>query len=184
MKNFYKISFLIIFIFSLFFINKGYIYATRGCCSWHGGVGYCDTSVGTYVCNDGTYSPSCGCTYIAPKPVCYTPSAPEGIKFEKGTQDKTCSNYYIKAKWDYELSASGYSVKIDKNATSHPGSISDTTKNYYLFNNLTPGTYYFHIKALNNCGGSTTKHYKTTLKNEDTTINLSNNTDSNEVLIK
>jgi len=35
--------------------------AKSGCCSWHGGVSYCDTSVGRYVCNDGTYSPSCGC---------------------------------------------------------------------------------------------------------------------------
>lgn len=35
--------------------------ARSGCCSWHGGVAYCDTSVGRYVCNDGEYSPSCGC---------------------------------------------------------------------------------------------------------------------------
>lgn len=37
------------------------VFARSGCCSWHGGVDYCDTSVGRYVCNDGTYSPSCGC---------------------------------------------------------------------------------------------------------------------------
>lgn len=34
---------------------------TRGCCSHHKGVGYCDSSTGRIVCNDGTYSPSCGC---------------------------------------------------------------------------------------------------------------------------
>lgn len=34
---------------------------TRGCCSHHSGVSYCDSSVGRLVCNDGTYSPSCGC---------------------------------------------------------------------------------------------------------------------------
>lgn len=44
------------------------VLARRGCCSWHGGVSHCDTSVGRYVCNDGTYSPSCGCAYIPPKP--------------------------------------------------------------------------------------------------------------------
>jgi hypothetical protein len=33
----------------------------QGCCSWHGGVGGCDTSVGRLVCSDGLYSPSCGC---------------------------------------------------------------------------------------------------------------------------
>lgn len=49
--------------------------AGQGCCSWHGGQSYCDTSVGRWVCSDGTYSPSCGCTYIAPKATT-TPSAP------------------------------------------------------------------------------------------------------------
>lgn len=34
---------------------------TRGCCSHHRGVAYCDSSTGRIVCNDGTYSPSCGC---------------------------------------------------------------------------------------------------------------------------
>ncbi len=31
----------------------------QGCCSHHGGVSYCDHSLGRAVCNDGTYSPSC-----------------------------------------------------------------------------------------------------------------------------
>jgi len=38
--------------------------AQRGCCSYHGGVSGCDTSVGRQVCNDGTYSPSCGCQIV------------------------------------------------------------------------------------------------------------------------
>ena len=41
------------------------VFAQRGCCSWHDGISHCDTSVGRYVCNDGTYSPTCGC-YKAP----------------------------------------------------------------------------------------------------------------------
>ncbi len=36
-------------------------FANRGCCSWHGGVNGCDREVGRLVCNDGMYSPSCGC---------------------------------------------------------------------------------------------------------------------------
>lgn len=32
-----------------------------GCCSWHGGVSHCDDKSGKYVCNDGSYSPSCLC---------------------------------------------------------------------------------------------------------------------------
>jgi hypothetical protein len=41
---------------------SGSLEAQRGCCSWHGGVAYCDEKAGRYVCNDGTYSPSCGCS--------------------------------------------------------------------------------------------------------------------------
>lgn len=39
------------------------VQARSGCCSWHGGIAYCDTAVGRYVCNDGEYSPTCGCEY-------------------------------------------------------------------------------------------------------------------------
>lgn len=77
-------SLIVSFIFltiSLFWFPKT-VDARSGCCSWHGGVSYCDTSVGRYVCNDGTYSPSCAC-YLAPKavsiptkaPIIYTPKS-------------------------------------------------------------------------------------------------------------
>ncbi len=39
------------------------VYAQRGCCSHHGGVGGC-SSDGTIICNDGTYSPTCTCTPV------------------------------------------------------------------------------------------------------------------------
>jgi hypothetical protein len=55
---------IILIIITLFLVFTTQAYATRGCCSWHGGVDYCDSSVGRYVCNDGTYSPSCGCAYV------------------------------------------------------------------------------------------------------------------------
>ena len=54
-------SFFIICLLSIFFLFPIISDARSGCCSWHGGVSYCDTTVGRYVCNDGTYSPSCGC---------------------------------------------------------------------------------------------------------------------------
>ena len=60
-----KIVFLIVLTIIGFLIPSNAL-AQRGCCSWHDGVSYCDTSVGRYVCNDGTYSPSCGC-YRAPQ---------------------------------------------------------------------------------------------------------------------
>ncbi len=36
-------------------------HGSQGCCSRHGGIARCDESQGRYVCNDGTYSPSCNC---------------------------------------------------------------------------------------------------------------------------
>lgn len=50
----------------LFIVLVNTVYAQQGCCSWHGGIDYCDTSMGVYVCNDGTYSPTCGCYYEPP----------------------------------------------------------------------------------------------------------------------
>ena len=42
-------------------ININLVKAGSGCCSWHGGQDYCDTTSGKWVCKDGTYSPSCKC---------------------------------------------------------------------------------------------------------------------------
>ena len=50
-----------LFVFILIFCLYSSALATRGCCSHHGGVSYCDSSTGRYVCADGTYSPSCTC---------------------------------------------------------------------------------------------------------------------------
>ncbi len=65
-----------LFLFFLFLliltsISPENVSARSGCCSWHGGVCGCDTSVGRQVCCDGTYSPSCTCAYVpasTPKP--------------------------------------------------------------------------------------------------------------------
>ena len=51
------------FLLLVFLFIPLVVYAGRGCCSHHGGVSHCDTSTGKQVCNDGTYSPSCRCSY-------------------------------------------------------------------------------------------------------------------------
>ena len=45
----------------VFLMAAPFAEAGRGCCSWHGGQDYCDASTGRWVCNDGSYSPSCMC---------------------------------------------------------------------------------------------------------------------------
>jgi hypothetical protein len=49
-------------LLALFFFSFIDAYASRGCCSRHGGVASCDASTGFYVCKDGVRSPSCKCT--------------------------------------------------------------------------------------------------------------------------
>lgn len=56
-----SITFFVILAFSLYLTT---VYASSGCCSWHGGQDYCDNNVGKWVCKDGTYSPSCTCGYL------------------------------------------------------------------------------------------------------------------------
>jgi len=56
--NKFLLSILLTLLFLFFPTNS---FATSGCCSWHGGQSYCDYSTGRWVCNDGTYSPSCTC---------------------------------------------------------------------------------------------------------------------------
>lgn len=61
----------IIFSAFVFLLLPAFVFAQQGCCSWHGGVNYCDASAQTLVCNDGTYSPTCGCpgpTILPPTP--------------------------------------------------------------------------------------------------------------------
>ncbi len=98
--------------------------ATRGCCSWHGGVSYCDSSAGRYVCNDGTYSPSCGCAY---SPQVYTPPVyipptptPTPITLKVNTtyelSPATCT-YTIIAAWGKPSSYDQYSVSAVQTAS-------------------------------------------------------------------
>jgi hypothetical protein len=58
--------FSLICVLILFFIIPN-AFARRGCCSHHGGVAGCDTSVGSLICRDGSYSPTCGCTFKPPQ---------------------------------------------------------------------------------------------------------------------
>ena len=61
MKNFVKKGLLVgVFAFFGLLMLTPSAEAKRWCCSWHGWVNYC-ASNGRYVCNDGTYSPTCTC---------------------------------------------------------------------------------------------------------------------------
>ena len=138
--------------------------ATRGCCSWHGGVSYCDSSAGRYVCNDGTYSPSCGCAY---SPQVYTPPVyipptptPTPITLKVNTtyelSPATCT-YTIIAAWGKPSSYDQYSVSAVQTASRQcqdPGPIPDTSETNYFFPGLHAGSYLINVRPKNVLGWS------------------------------
>jgi hypothetical protein len=139
---------LIILIFVFFLIPK-IVLATRGCCSYHGGVCGCDTSVGRQVCCDGTYSPSCTCAYIPEQD--YTPPPPPQPKFPSETQAKW--NFFSNENktWNIGMEVldnnpTKYSAVISKCAGCDPGPLVDFYSNKFYFKNTTPGKWYVNVK--------------------------------------
>ena len=59
MRSFIKI--LLVTIFIQFFFTKAIYGACANCCKGMGGINYCDSSAGRYVCQNG-YISSCYCT--------------------------------------------------------------------------------------------------------------------------
>lgn len=91
MKTKWIISLLTISI--LFLAKVSIAQATSGCCSWHGGESYCDYSTNRWVCNDGSYSPTCTCGggYQAPAYI-PTPTCPLN-SYYNGSSCKCYSGY-------------------------------------------------------------------------------------------
>src|SRR5712692_5133285 len=120
--------------------------ATRGCCSWHSGVSYCDSSAGRYVCNDGTYSPSCGCAYspqVYTPPVYILPTAtPTPIQMKvNATYELSPTNctYTVTAAWEKPSDYDQYSVSAVQTPSRQcqdPGPIPDTSETKYQFSGL------------------------------------------------
>ncbi len=86
MRFSFKILFFLLLVF--YFLLPYQVYAQQGCCSWHGGIAYCDYSSGRYVCNDDTYSPSCTCG--AAQPICSLHSS-----FNSITGNCECNYGYV-----------------------------------------------------------------------------------------
>lgn len=139
---------LILFLSVVFFFTVSTVNAQQGCCSHHGGIGYCDTSVGSYVCNDGTYSPSCGCSYIPPSP----PVFPLSINATWNYLPNNLPNktFDISVHLD-DSSPTQYSATLNKCRGCNPGPLVDFYSNNFTFNNIGSGKWYLNVKK--NIGG-------------------------------
>lgn len=135
--------------------SSGSVLGLQGCCSHHGGVSYCDSSVGSWVCNDGEYSPTCGCAYAPP--VVYKPSPPECSSSSNATwtfsknSDNTC-NQDVSVTWSGCGEARYYSLGLSKYPGADPGPNSDTLDNSFTFSNKASGKWFFNLKPGNQNG--------------------------------
>ncbi len=157
-------SFLFFIVFTLS-IEASQVYAQQGCCSWHGGISHC-ASNGRYVCNDGTYSPSCICgapiyTYMpqAPKIPAGTNGTYTFIKNSSGGVD-------LHFDWD-RPDGREYSITLSKTAGADPGPLADTTKSEYTFKDITPGTWYINIKEMMNGQWSQITYWEVAISSDE-----------------
>jgi len=130
-------------VISLLF-SSSTVHATSGCCSWHDGVSGCDGSVGRLVCNDGTYSPSCGCP-IDPPPPTPPPAPPTTAK----------QTYYLNSSGGVDLffdwdrpDNTQYSIAMTKYRGGDPGPDPDTTNSSITFTDVKPGRWYINLKEV------------------------------------
>lgn len=157
-RNFaFSFVFVFLFIFSFFLLNVKSVDAARGCCSWHGGQSYCDTSVGRWVCVDGTYSPSCGCTYIPPAP----PKFPE-MKANWKYNPNTNGTYQLSVEL-LDSNPTSYSVVLSKYAGGDPGPLADYYRPNFTFNDVQSGTWYMNVKKVINGRWSTISYWTITV---------------------
>lgn len=117
--------------------------AQQGCCSWHGGISYCDTSVGTYVCNDGTYSPSCGCAYVPPPAPLFPVSTQATITHEPNRLPK--GTFAINVILD-DSNPTQYSATLNKCMGCDPGPSIDFRTSTFTFKDITTGRWYLNVK--------------------------------------
>jgi hypothetical protein len=101
--------------------------------------------VGTYVCGDGSYSPTCGCAYNPPIPVptqiVFPPDAKANWSFSSNA-DKT---FDVRVSLS-SSSTSQYSAVLNKCKGCDPGPKTDFYSNEFLFYKIKPGKYYLNTK--------------------------------------
>ena len=123
---------ILLFVVLLVFFVPSFSFAKRWCCSWHWWVAYC-ASNGRYVCNDGTYSPSC---------TCWTSTSSYYIVTSYLTNDQKCNKKYpgtvfrysdnwCACPWDRKWTSSWSSIYgCSKNITTNFLSLEDIQCDY------------------------------------------------------
>lgn len=149
---------LLFVLLSLFITTK--ILAQQGCCSYHGGVSGCDSSVGRKVCNDGTYSPTCVC-YREPQ-VIQPPDFPQNIQAMFSYIPNTAGGYTVIAELT-DKNPTRYSAVLSNVAGTDPGPLVDFNGGVFTYSNIIPGDYYLNVKQDINGVWSKIVYWKTSV---------------------
>jgi hypothetical protein len=144
-----KYIFPLLLVVFLFYFQT-IVNAQSGCCSWHGGVSHCDSSVGRKVCNDGTYSPTCAC-FQESEPIYIQPQFPISTNATYTFSSNLNKTYDIEIQLN-DSNPTQYSAVISKCMGCDPGPKIDFYTNKYTFTNVSPGTWYVNVKK--NISGS------------------------------
>jgi hypothetical protein len=168
-----------VFVVALLFASAAPILARSGCCSHHGGVcgcGCCDGSSLSSTC--APYYPQCsgGNNYVPvyqTRQIIYPTSTPipsdpilrikASINYDYNEQR---DEYSIKFDWDDLPGNKGYSVFLTKYPGLDPGSLIDTHKSVWRFNNLKSGIWYANLKSFNGYSWSQIVYWTINLPNK------------------
>lgn len=144
MSNFKSVLIASIFLFATLFILPSNVLAQQGCCSHHLGIAYCNGF--SYVCNDGSVSPTCGC-FLLPPPF-YRPVAPKppDVQASFTYSPNPDGTFNVLMNWN-NVPNTGFSIALHNYKGGDPGPDTDTTNNYWTFYNILPGTYYADMKV-------------------------------------
>lgn len=122
MKRIYQLIIIVIMIFPY------YVYATRGCCSHHGGVCGC-SKYGVQMCCDGTGSPTCRCT--PPQVPGCTDRNANNYNPDANVNDNSCT-YTIRGCTDVNAKNYNAGANQDDGSCEYdiPGCTDSNAKNY------------------------------------------------------
>ena len=106
------------------------------------------------------------------------PTPPGTISVKSAThpdQGQAYESTKVELSWDKPAGVTGFSYAFNQEAETVPGTTVTSGDTSATYNDVTIGTHYFHIRALNADGWGPTTHFKVTVKEPDPKVDESLN---------
>lgn len=95
------------------------------------------------------------------------PSAPTVTSPSHPDQNQAYTATTIQLQWNKDRGVTGFSYFLDQSPNTTPNANADSANTSVTYDNKAVGTYYFHIRAENGDGWSSTTTFKITIKEPD-----------------